>query len=313
MLGLHRASRLLLAALVVTALIGAGGDSDKSVGKEKDRGRKEKASLLFVANGDAGTYTAGEGSGATLTVTGVDPDALFFTDRPDRDTGVITVTRMLNLLEESRNEGPPNAAIEILDDRAGDQVLALELAETTYDPTTATLTFDAKRLDSVDGGLEHLDDRLDEELPAQFGRVALFIDSAPFGSTNFCEAWVQNYTEQNVTLESQSKWGTDTWDPAPPGDGFVLGLGDTASWQSDGGIGRGCSNTTTWRQDDGTTFTITMTDPYSVSESNTVSCVSSDPNGHPCHLDSQSTTRGASIEGEFYFCDNARQQGCPGQ
>jgi hypothetical protein len=304
---------LLVVATLAAVLVAAGGDSDESVGRRKDSGSKQKATLLFVANGTGGTYTAGEGTDVTLTVTGVDPDALFFTDRPVRDTGVITVTRMLNVLDESRNEGPPNAAVELLDDKNSDSVLALELAETTYDPATAMLTFSAKRLDSVDGNLEHLDDRLDEELPAEFGRVALFIDSAPFGSTNFCEAWVQNYTEQNVTLESQSKWGTDTWDPAPPSNGFVLGLGDTKSWQSDGGFARGCSNTTTWRQDDGTTFTITITDPYDVSESNTVSCVSSDPNGHPCHLDSQSTTRGASIEGEFYFCDNARQQGCPGQ
>lgn len=285
----RRAISLGAALVALLVLVAAGGDSDKSVGKRKDRGRKEKASLLFVANGDAGTFTAGEGSDATLEVTGVDPDALFFTDRPARDTGVITVTRMLNLLEASRDEGPPNAAIEILDDKTADNVLALELAETTYDPATATLTFAARRLDSVDGGLAHLDDRLDEELPAQFGPVALFIDSSPFGSTNFCETQVQNYTEQNVTLTGQSDWGTDTWDPAPPSNGFVLGLGDTTSWQSDGGIGRGCSNSTTWRQDDGTTFTTTITDPYSVSESNTVSCVSSDPNGHPCHLDSQST------------------------
>src|SRR5687767_2188199 len=294
----HRVVTLIVAAVLAMALVAAGGESDESVGKRKDSGNKQKATLLFVANGTGGTYAAVNGSDATLTVTGVDPDALFFTDRPARDTGVITVTRMLNLLDESRNEGPPNAAVEVLDDKASDSVLALELADTTYDPTGGTLTFAAKRLDSVDGNLEHLDDRLDEELPAQFGRVALFIDTAPFGSTNFCEAWVQNYTEQNVTLENQSKWGTDTWDPAPPDDGFVLGLGDTVSWQSDGGFARGCSNTTTWRQDDGTTFTITITDPYSTSESNTVSCVSSDPNGHPCHLDSQSTTRGASIEGE---------------
>jgi hypothetical protein len=301
------------AALALVVLTGAGGDSDKSVGERKDRGRKEKASLLFVANADAGTFAAGEESDATLELTGVDPDALFFTDRPERETGVITVTRMLNLLEESRDEGPPNAAIELLDDRTADQVLALELAETTYDLTTATLTFDARRLDSVDGDLEHLDDRLDEELPAEFGRVALFIDSSPFGSTNFCETQVQNYTEQNVTLESQSTWGTDTWDPAPPSNGFVLGLGASRSWQSDGGIGRGCHNSTTWRQDDGTTFTTSITDPYEVSDPNQISCTSSDPNGHPCHLDTRSTTRGASIDAIFYFCDNARQAGCPGQ
>jgi hypothetical protein len=302
-----------LAAVCTVGLVGGPASAGTSGPDAPDKPpAKVKASALFVVNSTGGTASAAEGKTFSLSLTGVDPDALFFTDRPARDTGVISVDRMLALLADS-DEGSPNGVVEVFGGEQGPVALAVELDDPAYDATTGTLTYEARTLKRTKGSrLDHYDDRLATELPATFDRAALFIDSSPFGSTNFCQTQVQNYTEQNVTLTDQFKWSSDTWDPAPPGNGFVLGLGDTRSWQSDGGFARGCGNSTTWQQDDGTTFHTSLTDPYG-GDPNSISCTSSDPNGHPCHLDPNSTTRGASIDVIFYFCDNARQSGCPGQ
>lgn len=297
----------LTAAVTVGALvpIATAGDSKAS--------RKERATALFVVNASGGTTADANGKDFTLELTGVDPDVLFFTDRPARDSGLVSVARMLELLDHS-DDGAPNGVIEVGGgDERGPIALAVELEHASYDAATGVYRADAHTLPETKGTrLEHFDDRLEQELPASFEHTALFIDSSPFGSTNFCETQVQNYTEQNVTLSDQFKWSTDTWDPAPPGNGDVLGLGDSASWQSDGGIGRGCGNSTTWTQDDGTTFHTSISDGYG-SAPNSVSCSSSDSVGHPCHLDPNSTTRGASLDVIFYFCDFARQTTCPGQ
>ncbi len=303
-----------LVALFAVALLAApagAGDTEPATPDTKPP-KKVQASALFVVNSSGGTAAAPEGSTFALELTGVDPDALFFTDRPARDTGIIGVERMLALLDDS-DEGAPNAVVEVFGGEQGPLALAVELDDPVYDAAAATLTYEAKVLKRTKGSrLRHYDDRLERDLPDSFGRAALFIDTSPFGSTNFCGVKVQNYTEQNVTLTDQFKWSSDTWDPAPPGNGFDLGLGSVSSWQSDGGFARGCGNSTTWQQDDGTTFHTSVTDPYG-DDPNSISCTSSDPNGHPCHIDPQSVTRGASISIVFYFCDNARQSGCPGQ
>ena len=301
----------VVAFTVIPLLLIVTGPS--AVAGEKAKPAKgEKAAVLFVVNATGGSAASVESGSFPLELTGVDPDALFFTDRPARDTGVMGVGRMLTVLADGQTAAP-NGVVEVFGGDTGPVALAVELTDPQYDSATATLRYTAKVLNETKGSrLRHYDDRLDKELPATFGRVAAFIDTAPFGSTNFCGTTVQNYTEQNVTLTAQGKWDTDTWDPAPSGNGFVLGLGASSSWQSDGGFARGCGNSTTWRQDDGTTFTTSLTDPYG-GDPNSISCTSSDSVGHPCHIDPGSTTRGPDIGVTFYFCDFARQNVCPGQ
>jgi hypothetical protein len=273
--------------------------------------KRDRASALFVVNANGGTAAAASGGEFALQITGVDPDALFFTDRPARDTGVIGVGRMLSVLSDGE-VAAPNGVVEVYAGEQGPVALAVELGDLAYDEASGTLAAQARRLKRTKGSrLAHYDDRLDRALPETFGNVALFIDSSPVGSTNFCRTQVQNYTAQDVTLTDQFKWGTDVWDPPPPSDGFTLDPGSISTWQSDGGFARGCGNSTTWQVEDGTTFHTSITDPYG-SSPNSITCTSSDPSGHPCQLDTQSTTRGASIDAIYYLCDLSRQSGCPG-
>ncbi|HSO95841.1 MAG TPA: hypothetical protein VLV81_07345 [Acidimicrobiia bacterium] len=300
---------------VATVTVFALGSAPTVAGAKLPPPRKnhqQQASALFVVNASGGTATSPTGSTFTLDLSGVNPDAVFFTDRPARDTGVLGVDRMLQVLRDGQRT-PPNGVVDVSGGQQGPFAVAVELTNPSYDQSSHTLHYQAHTLKKTKGTrLTHYDRRLDTQLPGQFGRAALFIDTSPFGSTNFCGVTVANYTEQNVTLNNQSKWGTDTWDPSPPNNGFILGLVANTYWQSDGGFARGCGNSTTWQQADGTTFNTSVTDPYG-NNPNSISCTSSDPTGHPCHLDPSSVTRGPDAQVTFYFCDFARQSICPGQ
>jgi hypothetical protein len=276
--------------------------------------KRQRAKILFVLDATGGTAGAQDASGAfALTITGVDPNVLWFTDRPARDTGLMSVQRMLKMLAGSDGGAAPNIVVEADAGERGPQAVALELDDLRYDAGTATLQARARSLKTVGGQrLRHYRRRLATTLDPAFGRAAIFVDSAPFGSTNFCGVNVVNSTGVPVTLSDQFKWDSDTWDPAPPGNGYVLSPPQSVGWQSDGGFARGCGNSTTWVEDQGTTFHVSVTDPYGDSP-NSISCTSSDPEGHPCHVDTGSTTRGPDINVTFYFCDLGYVSSCPGQ
>ena len=85
-------------------------------------------------------------------------------------------------------------------------VAAVELSDTKYDAATATFHAQAKILPSTPGPhLQHYNKRhLAQQLPATFGQAALFIDTAPFGSTNFCEIQAYNDSSGNASLNATS-------------------------------------------------------------------------------------------------------------
>jgi hypothetical protein len=338
--------RIILAAALLVATAACSSSSSKSAAKTTTSSasagpKTTQTDALFVVNGKAGTATAPTNGSFPLVITGVNHDAVFFTDRPVHDSGLVGVDRMLDMLAKG-HEGPPNGAVEVQNGAQGPVVAAVELTSPQYDPAAGTLTAQARILPKTLGPhLHHYDTRLASQLPASFTNAALFIDnaittvskpstapstapnstptsqakpgSAPFGSTNFCAAQVTASTGP-VTLTGQSDWSTDTWDPAPPSNGTKLLNGGnssaSASWQSDGGFARGCGNSTTWQTWDGVTFQTSITDPYS--GSNSISCTSTDTVMHPCHIGTNSTTTGDAITLYFYFCDLKDVPNCPG-
>ena len=309
--------------LAVVLLVGAAcsGASHKTTAKGAQsspssvvggKGKPVKAEALFVVNGNGGTAGAVNGGTFPLAVTGVHPNALFFTDRPVRDSGFIHVDGMLDVLGRGTS-GPPNGAIEVLNGDQGPVVAAVELTDTKYDAATATFRAQAKILPNTPGPhLQHYNKRhLAQQLPSTFGQAALFIDTAPFGSTNFCEIQAYNDSSGNASLNATSHWDTDSWDPPPPNVSYVLPSGNHATWQSDGGFARGCGTSADWTLDDGTHFHMSITDPYG-SDPNTITCSSSDDTFHPCHIGTDSTLRGPSISVHFHMCDLHTNPGCAG-
>lgn len=113
------------------------------------------------------TAHAASSDGSTLTLDGVTPSTLYFSDRPQRVVGHMTTADFVDLWAEGENsfaEDPPNAVLAFLD--AGDEV-----------PEDAVVVIRDPRLDGEQ--LSYSIETLEGAAPAQTGPVTLFID--PFG------------------------------------------------------------------------------------------------------------------------------------
>ena len=105
--------------------------------------------------------------GATLTLTGVTPSTLYFSDRPQRVVGHMATSDFVELWDEGANsfkDDPPNAVLAFL--RPGDEV-----------PEDAVVVIREPRLE--DSRLSYSIEALEGTIPRQTGPVTLFID--PFG------------------------------------------------------------------------------------------------------------------------------------
>ena len=129
---------------------------------------EEKASFLFVLRAVTGVITKTNG-GYTLTLKGMDDKVLYFSDRPVRKAGFITLTQFMDDWSkgnDSFKKTPPNAAIVHAalypSDKGRAQALAVELTNPTN--TGDGWTFDMK---VMGGGM------LDEAVLSQ---VSVFVD-----------------------------------------------------------------------------------------------------------------------------------------
>ena len=105
--------------------------------------------------------------GTTLTLNGVTPSTLYFSDRPQRVVGHMATSDFVELWSEGDNsfeEDPPNAVLAFL--QPGDDA-----------PEDAVVVIRDPRLEN--GNLVYSIQPLDGTVPAQSGPVTLFID--PFG------------------------------------------------------------------------------------------------------------------------------------
>lgn len=113
------------------------------------------------------TAHAASSDGSTLTLEGVTPSTLYFSDRPQRVVGHMTTADFVDLWAEGENsfaEDPPNAVLAFLD--PGDDV-----------PEDAVVVIRDPRLDGEQ--LSYSIETLEGNAPTQTGPVTLFID--PFG------------------------------------------------------------------------------------------------------------------------------------
>lgn len=286
-----RSASAAVATAVLAAALGAGAAS-AGVDKPEPGNVKGKArSFLFVQNARHGTATAVRGRAGRyrLRLRDVDPHVLFFTDRPARDTGLLTQKALTGALF-GKGDTPPNAAVEVIGGPKSQDVLAVKLSNPLYNEHARTLSYDAAALRTIAApGLRHYRDRLDRRLPASFGAVSLFIDSGTsWGNT--CGVNVTNNTGSIMVWQSEDNWSTDTWQTDPAGTGIPSDGNRHGAGNDSGGFSRGCSFTTVWSLNDGSTITIQTTDPYS--GSNTFTCQSSNPSKYQCSLDSSSVIHG---------------------
>ncbi|MBV9167168.1 MAG: hypothetical protein JO321_11095 [Solirubrobacterales bacterium] len=122
----------------------------------------EAEQSMFVQTAQG--MSSDEGS---LTLNGVTPSTLYFSDRPKRIVGHMGTADFVDLWGEGENsfeEDPPNAVLAFLE--PGDEV-----------PEDAVIVIQRPRLQG--GQLTYAIETLDGKLPDHAGPVTLFID--PFG------------------------------------------------------------------------------------------------------------------------------------
>jgi hypothetical protein len=148
--------------------------------------KTEKQVLLFVQVADSGSLIPKEGSPGqfVLTLNGIAPQTVYFSDRPSRVAGHVTTGSFLEGLGFSDNN-PPNAAIEVAQAAADEDTIIVELRHPVYDGAKATLRYDVTIMPDAKGGLAYYSTRRDDKLPRQFSNVSLFIDDCP-GATITC-------------------------------------------------------------------------------------------------------------------------------
>ena len=120
--------------------------------------QEKSADFLFVQNARSMTYDKGK-----LTLNGVSPVTIFFTDRPERIAGNMPTRVFVPFWSEGKDsfaKDNPNANLSILEQ---DRVVA-DIVLTLARPTlkAENLTYDVKVLEG--------------NLPAKGGPVSLFID-----------------------------------------------------------------------------------------------------------------------------------------
>jgi len=109
-----------------------------------------------------------DSDGKTLTLHGITPSTLYFSDRPKRVVGHLTTTDFVDLWaigDNSFESDPPNAVLSFLE--PGADV-----------PEDAVVVLKQPNLDGA-GELSYSIDVLEGTVPAKTGPVTLFID--PFG------------------------------------------------------------------------------------------------------------------------------------
>ncbi len=130
---------------------------------------KQEASFLFVLSAKSGVITKGD-NGYTLTLQGMDDKASYFSDRPVRQSGFITMTQFMSDWAASGKNSfavnPPNAAIvyAALETNVKGVAQAISVELTNPQATANGWKFSLKNLQ---GSIS----------PGTYGSISVFVDN----------------------------------------------------------------------------------------------------------------------------------------
>ena len=153
-------------------------------------GQNGTVSLLFVQEAQSGSLVPAVNGTWTLTLDGIVPYTLYFSDRPDRIAGFVTTDMFISNFTWSV---PPNAAITIPGGAAGQDTMMVTLSNPQYDLQAKRLVYTAALLDDYKGDkLKELNAKAGRTLPATFGRASIFIDNgnSPLQKSPYSEGTV---------------------------------------------------------------------------------------------------------------------------
>lgn len=137
----------------------------------------DKTVYMFVQSASSGSLEpiAGKKGAFLLTLKGVAPSTIFFSDRPKRISGQSPTDQFLEGFSFSA-DNPPNAAVQVTAADNSQRVAVVTLASPRYDVAAGTLQYDVTLLpgQKLPSGLHGSAPA--GNLPPVFNNVALFID-----------------------------------------------------------------------------------------------------------------------------------------
>ncbi len=186
----HR-SAAWIATLVAISLLVAGGTwvvlertGDDAVG-DPVAAVDDAPSWLFSHTSGGGSLTPNGDGTYALALDGIDPNVMAFTDRPDRQTAILSAQELVDAWPSMFADSAPNAVL-VEHDPAGDtDSLVVVLTDPELDGSTMTYT--AAVIDDEDhpAGVEGIVGAPHVEPPAEFADVSLFIDDVDLDSSVF--------------------------------------------------------------------------------------------------------------------------------
>lgn len=154
------------ALTLVCSLVMMGGCATSPTSVES---KLKQADLLFVQNAKSVSFAKG-----TMTLRGISPTTIAFSDRPERLAGSLPTSQFLPMWSEGHDsflKDPPNATISVLGD---DQVSSLVVVLRNPRFSGSNLTYDIEILEGVP--------------PKHDGPASLFIDIIGMPLTPFSYA-----------------------------------------------------------------------------------------------------------------------------
>jgi hypothetical protein len=168
--------------VVVGLLLAATSAAGAPKGDDSVAGLPPHSSLLFALDGKDGTLVhakkAAHRDRYSLTLWGISASTVWFADRPRRDAGRLETSGFFaGWAQLGFRSDPPNAAL-VVEAGGRSHTMAVELKLRRYDADGHIARFDVRALGSLGGGLRHLNERLERQLPRSFSSPSLFIDNS---------------------------------------------------------------------------------------------------------------------------------------
>ncbi len=171
----HMKLAILVSALCSLAFIGAVSCAEMAA-------NETELDEMELNENESGNYT--------LTITGVVPYTIYFSDRPERVVGFAPMDKFLDGFCFGAID-PPNAAVMLREGENESDVVVAELTSPQFDETNSTLTYTAKVLDdyTFNSDWSHIISKADDAIPEAFGNVSIVIDDCPDSFVGCDKSW----------------------------------------------------------------------------------------------------------------------------
>ena len=212
-------------AILVLALAAACGDSSGSASSPQPPATSD-GGLLFVLGAPRARLERDANGAGRLVLQDPSPSVTSFTDRPERSANALALA---DFVADWTRYGfaavPPNAALVVEGAVESADVAVFELTSPSY--ADGTLTFDVVPISGTgSAGIRALAERADPSLPADLGRVSLFVDDAasPISYQQLVLQVADAQPGQAIRITLSAANATIAWSLAPPPDERATGL-----------------------------------------------------------------------------------------